>query len=464
VFVSTYGPQIRRLALVWLTAFVILALAAGYWQVVAAPHLQANPNNSRAALRLSLTEPGNIYAADGTTVVLGSRREQGVWRASYPEPETFCHLTGYNERTGLQRTLREPLLGVGRYANPWHLLRRGRSRGCDVKLTIHAEAQRLATRMLRGRRGAVVAIDPQDGALQVLVSAPAYDPTVLASVEAFEVFRTDPFSPELCRALQGLYTPGSVLKIATAAIALETHTFAPEDEFTCSGDERVAGTRVACPRAHGKLSLTDALAQSCNITFATVGAKIGAEAYRDYMRRFHLLDDPLLQLPGKPGRMSDLLGSKGTQFLVHTAYGQGQTMVTPLALARLTATFARGGVVPKPYLVAEILNADGHVISAARPQEAGRAISVATAAQVAGMMSAAVEQGTAGVMQIPGVSVAAKTGTAQKAQGKPDVWMLAYAPVEHPTTAVAVVVEGGESGAETAGPLAREVLRLLLGG
>jgi peptidoglycan glycosyltransferase len=139
-------------------------------------------------------------------------------------------------------------------------------------------------------------------------------------------------------------------------------------------------------------------------------------------------------------------------------------MVTPFAMARLVATIARGGTVPRPYVVEQILGDNNRSLWETELQDIGQAIHGKTASQVAGMMSAVVEKGTGGMMHIPGVRVAAKTGTAQKAQGRPDVWMLAFAPIEQPTVAVAVVVEGGESGGETAGPIAREVMRALLGG
>lgn len=464
---SDYARQVRRLGLVWLLGFASLALAAGWWQVVAAPALQAHPANSRAATRRSLTQPGNLYASDGTTLILSALRENGAWKPAYPEPEVFCHLTGYNERSGLQWGLREPLRGEGRFANPLQALTQGRLRGCDVKLTIDAQAQRIATRAMRGHRGAVVALDPNDGAIRVMVSAPAYDPSTLSDPQNYEVFRTDPFSPELNRALQGLYTPGSVLKVLTDAIGLETGAAKVAEVHNCPGAKEVAGTLVRCPVAHGRVTLTQALALSCNITFAEVAAKVGPRVYRDYARRLRLLDDPSwgwLPLPGKSGRMANLLGHKGKQLLVHTAYGQGETMVTPLALARLTATIARGGAVPRPYLVQTILNTRGKPLLEARPEELGVAVSPTTCTQVAGMMSAAVEKGTARIMEIPGLEVAAKTGTAQKRQGRPDVWMFAFAPVGKPTVALAVVVEEGESGGETAGPIAREVMRALLGG
>jgi peptidoglycan glycosyltransferase len=461
-----YAAQIRRLSLVWLLAFAILAGAAGYWQVIAAPALQRNPANARAEARRSLTQPGNIYAADGTTLILGSKRENGVWEASYPEPEVFCHLTGYNQRSGLQWGLQQALRGEGRFADPWQMLLTGRLRGCDVKLTIDAAAQRIAAQALRGHRGAIVALDPRDGAIRVLASAPAYDPASLSDPGAFTVFTTDPFSPELDRALMGLYTPGSALKIMTASIALDTHAVTTTQTFSCTGADVVNGSPVRCPEAHGTVNMDSALAKSCNIYFAHVGAKIGGQRFRDYTRKFHLLDDSLqawLPLPGKSGRMADLLGPRGAQLLVHTAYGQGETMVTPLAMARLTATIARGGTVPQPYLVSEIMDAEHHALATAQPTEWPAAIRPGTASLVAGMMSDVVEKGTAGIMRIPGVRVAAKTGTAQRAHGKPDVWMLAFAPVDHPVVAIAVVIEEGESGSETAGPAALAVMRALLG-
>ena len=463
--VRELSPQIRRLAMVWLGAFALLALVAGYWQVVAAPALQADPNNTRAAERVSLTQPGSVYASDGT-LIMGAKKEAEGWERVYPEATAFCHLTGYNAKTGVQGGLREALLGLGEYANPWQALTQGRMRGDDVVLTLNAEAQRAAAEAMRGRRGAVVALDPRDGAIRVLVSAPGYDPEIIRNPEAYEVFRTDPFSPELDRALQGLYTPGSALKVLTAAIGLQSGVARADSVFTCQGQEEIAHTRVICPegKAHGKLTLTEALAKSCNITFAKLGIAIGGARYREGVKSFHLLDPAKVPLPSKSGGMADLTGSKGPVLLVHTAYGQGETRVTPLAMARLVATIANGGEVVQPYLLAQVRDVKGRVLTTGAGQDLGRACSSQTARVVAGMMVQAVENGTAGVMTIRGVQVAAKTGTAQKGSGKPDVWMLAFAPADNPVVAIAVVVEGGVSGSETAGPVAREVLRALLGG
>ncbi len=448
-----------------LGAFALLALVAGYWQVIAAPALQADPHNTRAAERVSLTEPGSVFASDGT-LIMGAKKEAEGWEQVYPEPTTFCHLTGYNAKTGLQAGMRDALLGLGPYANAWQTLIQGRLRGDDVVLTIDAAAQRAATQAMQGRRGAVVAIDPRDGALRVLVSGPNYDPEIIHNQEEYEVFRTHPFSPELDRALQGLYTPGSALKVLTAAIGLQDGIVRPYGQFTCRGEEEIAHTRVICPegKAHGKLTLIQALAQSCNISFAKLGRAIGGTRYREGVKAFHLLDRADLPLPSKSGGMADLTGPKGPILLAHTAYGQGETRVTPLAMARLVATIAEGGEVIQPYLVAQVRDTKGRVLTTGVGKDLGRACSPQTAREVAGMMVQAVENGTAGIMAIRGVKVAAKTGTAQKGAGRPDVWMLAFAPADQPVVAIAVVVEAGVSGSETAGPIAREVLRALLGG
>jgi peptidoglycan glycosyltransferase len=464
------SPQIRKVALVWLAAFALLALVAGYWQVIAAPALQDSPYNTREEERLSLTQPGTVYASDGTTVIMGAeKRKTGEgWEATYPDAETYCHLTGYNARSGLQLGLRDALLGTGRYANSWAALLAGRLRGDDVDLTIDAAAQKAAVEGMKGLHGAVVAIDPRDGAIRVLVSAPEYDPETLREPGAYDVFHLDPASPELDRALQGLYTPGSALKIMTAAIGLQAGVARPDTVYDCAPVEEVGGTKVVSETGvQGRLTMTQALARSCNVYFAKLGLSIGTDRFRKGVQDFHLMDPAnraLVPLPSRGGGMADLTGARGVKLLVHTAYGQGETRVTPLAMARLAATIADGGEVVQPYLVAQVRDTKGRVVETGAGQDLGRACSAQTARQVAGMMVQVVENGTGRIMSVPGVKVAAKTGTAQLNGKLPDVWMLAFAPADKPTVVVAVVVEGGVSGAETAGPVAQEVLRRLLRG
>ncbi len=453
----------RRVAALVLWGFVLICLLFGYWQVVRAPALRADTYNERARQRQKAIKPGRIYSADGE-VILGTARSGDGWTCTYPAGLVYSHLTGYNDKSGLQKGMREARLGVGHYEDWWRVVRYG-EQGLDVHLTINSKAQKLATALMRGKRGALVALDPTTGAILALVSAPAYDPTrVLDGEVNYEMFRNDPSAPEFNRALQGLYPPGSAFKIFTAAVGLDTGLAQPQTVFNCGGVELLSGTTVKCRKlsGHGRLTLSRALADSCNIAFAKLAKQIGATPFRNYAKKFHLLDQPDVPLPSAQGKMADFTAYKGEIQLIEAAFGQGATLLTPLAMARLTATIANGGEVIQPYLVARISRPDGGVVSQGGGRSLGRAISAKTARQVAGMMQAAVEEGTARSMALPGCSVAAKTGSAQNPHGKPHAWMVAFAPTEAPQAVVAVIVENGGAGDTVAGPIAREVVEALL--
>ena len=161
--------------------------------------------------------------------------------------------------------------------------------------------------------------------------------------------------------------------------------------------------------------------------------------------------------------MGDVTGPKGDVLLAETAFGQGQTLVTPLAIARLTLTIARGGEVLQPWIVAEVVGPDGRRISTGKARNLGRAVSAETAREVAGMMVEVVEDGTAREASLRGIEVAAKTGSAENPHGEPHAWFTAFAPADDPQVVVTVVVENGGAGSEAALPVARRIMRLLLG-
>lgn len=456
--------NIAKLSLLALLGYLVVALFLGYWQVIRAPALRAHPYNDRARQRARTIEPGQIYTSDGQ-LVLGTHKTPEGWVHTYPTGEVYAHLTGYNYKTGLQWELYQPLFGLGKYENTWRNFLHGHPTGLDITLTVDGAAQATATQLMRGKRGAVVALEPYTGAILVLVSAPSYDPAeVLDNKITYEIFRSDPNSPELNRALQGLYPPGSVFKIFTVAAALDAGAATAQSAFTCAGSETVAHTLVKCRKGsgHGRLSLSWALADSCNIAFAKLGQALGPLRFRQYVKKFHLLDRGNLVLPSKSGKMADVTARKGERELAQAAFGQGATLLTPLAVARLTATIANGGQVVQPYLVASMKEPGGRAIYRGRGQRLRQAISAEIAAQVEGMMVVAVEKGTAREAAIRGVEVAAKAGSAQNPHGPPHSWTVALAPAGDPQVVVVVVVENGGAGGEVAGPIAREVLKTLL--
>lgn len=458
------SSSIRKLVIWPLVGFLVVCLTLTYWQVLAADQLNNAKENNRLERMQRRIQPGRVVTADGL-VILDSLQGPKGWERVYDDTEAFCHLTRYNTRSGLQRTLGDALYAQGMYSNPWEELLHGGPIGNDVHLTIDARLQQIAHRAMRRQRGAVIAMDPRDGALLVLFSAPTYDPSLVTrSQEAFDIFTYDPEKPEINRPLQGMYPPGSVFKVFTAAAAIDADISSPDTRLQCKGVERIAGSAIRCRRSggHGSITLTEALADSCNIAFAKLGEDIGPERFRDYVKRFHLLDAANLPLPVSTGRMADFTAFKGQMQLVEASFGQGATLLTPLSIARLTATIAGGGEVIQPYMVDYVQSAGNRGMPASRGENLGRAMSTEAAREVAGMMRSVVEQGTGAVAGIAGLRAAAKTGSAQNPVGDPHAWFTCFAPHDAPEIVVTVVVENGGSGAQVAGPIAVEVLRAAL--
>jgi len=454
--------NIKRIAMVPALGFALLCVYLSYWQFWRAPELRANPHNSRAQERLRSIEPGKLYDTD-MQVLLGAQRRADGWKRTYPAGSYACHLTGYNERSGLQRRLRDAFLSAGEYESPWAEFVDGPLRGNDVILTVDLDAQELATRLLRGRRGAVVALSAHSGAVLALVSAPAYDPELILTSEGeFQIFQADPNVPELNRALQGLYPPGSVIKVFTAAVVLDLDRAREDTTFDCDGEYAIDGCKITCPQAHGEVTLREALTVSCNTTFAKLGRYFTADEFEDYARRFRLT--ALAQLPmfSKRGSIGDFGGEQRDVLLAETAFGQGETVLTPFAIARMTLAIANEGAVLEPYIIEAVRSPGGRILRSAREREAGRAVSVETARTLAGMMVDVVEHGTGRVASIRGVRVAGKTGSAENPHGRPHSWFTAFAPAESPEVVVTAVVENAGAGAEAAGPIVREVMAHLL--
>ncbi len=455
--------NIRQVSILALWGFLIISVAFGYWQVVRAPALRVHPYNQQAQQRAKSIKPGSIYTRDGE-LILGVEKDDESWQHTYPAGPVYCHLIGYNEKTGLQKGLREALLGIGVYQDWWGAVGY-REQGLDVILTINSKAQQRATELMEGRRGAVVALAPGDGAILAMVSAPSYDPArVMESQMNYELFTNHPASPELNRALQGLYPPGTILQIFIAAAALDSGVATPQTIFNCGGTEQIAGMTVKCHKlsGHGKLTLSQALADSCNIAFAKIAQLIGPEQFLSYLNKFHLLDKSDLPLPTAQGKMADLAGDDAETELIEAVLGQGATLVTPMAMARMTATIASGGQLIQPYLVDRITRQGGKTVTNYRGHQSGTAISQETARQVAGIMQMAVEEGSTSSVTLSGYSIATQVGSAQNSHGKVHSWVVAFAPVEGPQAVVAVIVEHDETNGRTASHIARQILGILL--
>lgn len=437
---------------------------------------------------------GAILDRNGTLL---ATNEQG--RRVYPLPD-LGHMVGFQSRlyglSGVEARFDGYLSGA-RTLSPTAVLE-ARLVGtsveaipADVQLTLDTNLQQAAQAALGERAGAVVLLDPQTGAILALASYPRFDPNQLvlpdpaseadvAQVQALWQSLTDRGdSPLLNRATQGRYPPGSVIKTFTAAAALDSGVLAgPEGEITCpnqlnteAGAPPVVNSVANLAQYTGNPSdLRRVFAFSCNTAFAQLGLALGPERFADYAARFGL---GFAETTDTPADLRDIAASAGSiansadflqrpAALADTAFGQGQALVTPLDMAQMVAVVANGGQLMRPYLVEQV-RAGEQVLYSARPEALRQVITEQAAQQMRSVMQTSVEIGYASPVALPGVSIGAKTGTAETSGAAPHSWFVALAPVEQPRFAIAVIVEYGGEGSRAALPVARQVLAAALG-
>ncbi len=464
---------------------MVLALSLSYWQIIRANDLTTDARYN--AYRLSEAEKsikrGRILDRDGN--VLARTEEIGdKTRRVYTIP-SLAQVIGFHSAiygdTGIENKFSGYLLGqVGLdqlKAAIDDLLHRPRI-GSDVVLTIDSELQDVAAKAMGQGKGAVVVMNPKTGEILAMVSNPYFDPNKVD--EDWKKIRNDPNSPLLNRAMQGLYVPGSTFKTVTLTAALDTGATNPSEVFNydMQTDEHgkpyhtlnVDGYEVYCANhgmtspGHAALSLADAYATSCNVTFASLGLRLGSERLTDYARRFGLESTIPMELNVTPSKLSsgpNLLATN-RPLLAATSFGQGQLEVTPLQLATIAATIARGGTSPEPYLVKEIRTGDS-VEETGHPRNWRTVMSPQTAKEVTEIMVHSVDVGWASGAQIPGVRVAGKTGTAEVSPDElPHAVFIGFAPADDPIVAVAVVRENAGTASAQAVPVAKKIMEAAL--
>ena len=353
--------------------------------------------------------------------------------------------------------------------------------GGTVQLTIDEPTQAAAERVFAEHHfiGAAVALDPRTGAVLALASAPTFDPDQFATgitSANWQPLQQNLSHPLIDRAIGAMYPPGSTFKPVVGAAGWQTGVITSSSSVYCTGSYHLGRARFGCWETHNETDFTKAIAESCDVFFYTYGQKVGPDRLSYYSKQFGLAEKTGIDLGGEdigsiPSPAWKLkhfhrLGPKYDQWFggdtLHMSIGQGDVLTTPLQMARVAATLANGGNVLKPYVVSQVVNANSSIPSYRCTPTIVRHIPVSAAnlERVRMAMRMTVTEGTGRVVSFSGVAVAAKTGSAQTyGTAKTHGLFICFAPYNHPTIAIAAIVEHGGHGGDTAGKVCRAMLQ-----
>ncbi|MFF1907012.1 penicillin-binding transpeptidase domain-containing protein [Kitasatospora sp. NPDC058218] len=481
----------RRAGTFCLLLTVALCVQATRVQVFRADELDHNPANQRLTIERYSQPRGNILV--GADSVTGSEPTGGRYdyKRTYTDGPLYAAVTGYSSQaygnTQLEGTEDDLLSGTdSRLAGwaVWDAVARRQNPGGDVYTTIDRAAQQAAMRGLGGQQGAVAAIEPATGRILALASTPSYDPgsfagSSAADQAAWNRLQADTDQPMLNRALRQTYPPGSTFKVVTAAAALQNGVVTDPDAPTGAPYPYVLpGTTTplvndtpACDEP-GQ-SLDTAMVNSCNSVMGYLGVQVGLDKMVEMAENFGF-NDPKLDVPVRPARSNFDTRMNRSQ-LALSSIGQFDTAATPLVMAMVAAGVANNGTVMRPQLVDRLTKQDGSTVRLMHPTAYRQAMSPGVAGQVRRLMTDVVENGTGRSARIDGAVVGGKTGTAQHGvdnTGTPYAWFISWAEPAGsdavPPVAVAVVIADSAAtdvtGGALAAPIARSVMRAVLGG
>ena len=340
-------------------------------------------------------------------------------------------------------------------------------------------------------KGSAVVMKVQSGEIIAMVSKPSFDPNTFASRISRKKWNSlvmDEKNPLQNRTIDGQYPPASTYKIVTAYAALSEKIIKPESTIFCPGHFRLGKRNYRCwkKRGHGHMNLHDALVQSCDVYFYTLGHRLGINNLAKYASKLGLGELTGIELKGEKSGLvpSEPWKKKFKNEVwypgetISASIGQGYNLVTPLQSARMISTIASGGLLVRPYLVKKIKDSDGNLIQEFFPEvikniEIDSEILKHLKEGLRGVVHEA--HGTGHRARLKNVIVAGKTGTAQVVGMKPSdeidpeeeipysfrdhAWFVAFAPYENPEVAVSVIIEHGGHGGATAAPIAGKILK-----
>jgi peptidoglycan glycosyltransferase len=481
------NAPLRKAGVVILVLFGLLFVNLNWVQAYKADAYRNSDYNGRV-LVAEYSRARGVIEADGEPLAESKATDDTLkYLRVYPDKQPYAHVVGYKPvngaAVGIERSEDEFLAGTSDklFADRLSDMFTGdNSSGGNVVLTLSTRAQQTAWKELTGNergvdKGAAVAIDPRTGAIQAMVSMPSYDPNPIVSHDtkaaqaAYQRLNKDPDKPLLNRALNQTLPPGSTFKTIITAAALQSG-YKEDTQIPAGSEYRHAGAVIrnaedeVCPG--GRVTLKEALTESCNTGFAQLGVALGRDKVKKTAQAFgfeqgdlkvgNLEGDGLPVAASHTGDIANADGSPDQGALAQSSIGQRDVRMTPMQGALIAATVANNGQQMRPYLVQKQLASDRSQIYSANPKVLRTPIDSTVAASMRNMMVSVVENGTGQRAKINGFQVGGKTGTAQNAEGaNPHGWFIGFAfnSSGQPVSAACVMLEnvpGGHASAEAA--------------
>ncbi len=469
------GKRLTGTMVLFSVMFALLVANLTYVMVIKADEYQSMPGNNHTIAREANSERGTIATIDGVVLARSVETPEGYVR-EYPAGDLASHVVGYYSTrygtSGIEAFANETLEGerdFATWADVIDSMAGIEHAGNDVTLTIDSEVQRAAQNALSGYVGACVVLDAETSAVLGMASSPTYDAADFAEVIAASA---DSDSSALFnRATQALYAPGSTFKMVSLATALENGVANEDSTFDSPGTMEIGNATVSNfeGKDYGEITLARATELSSNTVFGQLGVKMGAHMLVAGAEDFGFNQLIGFELPFATSLMPDpdemtewetAWAAAGEPVGEHESPAGPQATVLEMAL--VGCAFANEGAIMQPYLIEGVYNSIGERSYTARPAKLAQAVSDQTAGRVLEVLEGVVENGTGYAAQIGGVSVAGKTGTAQRTDGDDDSWFVGITPsdAEGQKVVVALMLEHGGSG--TAAARAQGVLAAAL--
>ncbi|WP_415948068.1 peptidoglycan D,D-transpeptidase FtsI family protein [Streptomyces sp. KLOTTS4A1] len=486
------NKPLRHIAIFCGLLVLALLIRANWLQYAQSEELSKHDENRRVSIERYSKPRGNIIVAGKP--ITGSKAVDGTdfkYKRTFKNGPMYAPITGYSSQvfgsSALENLNDELLSGTDDrlfIQNTVNMLTGNDRRAGDVYTTIDPDAQKAAYQGLLDLdlKGGVAAIEPSTGKILAMASTPSYDPSAFAGMsnkdgEAWNKLNKDKSKPLSNRALKEVYPPGSTFKVLTTAAAIEAGIVKDVNDPTDTPDPYTMPQTSRPLDNHspnlqcGDATVKYAMEVSCNTVFAKLAIEVGKDKMREVAEGFGF-NDPEVDTPVRAAT-SVYPSEIDVPQTGLSGIGQGSVAASPLQIAMLAAGIANDGKVMKPYMVDELRGPDTDVIAKTEPSVYGEPISAETAAKVREAMESTATNGSGRPALIDGITVGAKTGTAQHGVDNklpPYAWFIAYGEnSDGKQVAVAVFVDPGQdiprsdiAGGRLGGPIAKDVMAAVL--